>query len=67
MTLLQSVDAEKNIPMEEERFSKVEDERVSMRYNFRKVCIDSSPNEVQMKHIPLEICKSNVHGITETP
>jgi hypothetical protein len=32
------IDAEKNIPMEEERFSKVEDERVSKRCNFRKVC-----------------------------
>ena len=32
------MDAEKNIPMEEDRFSKVEDERVSMRCNFRKVC-----------------------------
>ena len=27
-----------NIPLEEERFSKVEDERVSLRCNFRKVC-----------------------------
>ena len=32
------LDVEKNIPMEEERFSKVEDERVSLRCNFRKVC-----------------------------
>ena len=31
-------DAEKNIPLEEERFSKVKDEQVSMRCNFRKVC-----------------------------
>jgi hypothetical protein len=31
-------DVENNIPMEEERFSKVEDERVSLRCNFRKVC-----------------------------
>ena len=34
------IDAEKNIPMEEEKFSKVEDERVSKRCNFRKVCRD---------------------------
>jgi len=27
-----------NIPLEEERFSKVEDERVSLRCNFRKIC-----------------------------
>ena len=27
-----------NIPMEEDRFSKVENERVSMRCNFRKIC-----------------------------
>jgi hypothetical protein len=31
-------DGVSNIPMEEDRFSKVEDERVSMRCNFRKVC-----------------------------
>jgi hypothetical protein len=31
-------DGVNNIPMEENRFSKVEDERVSMRCNFRKVC-----------------------------
>lgn len=31
-------DAENNIPVEEGRFSKVEDERVSLRCNFRKVC-----------------------------
>ena len=31
-------DVENNIPMEEERFSKVEDERISLRCNFRKVC-----------------------------
>jgi len=31
-------DAENNIPVEEERFSKVEDERVSLRCNFRRVC-----------------------------
>jgi hypothetical protein len=30
-----------NIPLEEERFSKVEDERVSLRCNFRKVCRES--------------------------
>jgi hypothetical protein len=35
------IDVEKNIPMEEERFSKVEDERVSGRCNFRKVCRQS--------------------------
>ncbi len=29
---------ENNIPLEEERFSKVEDDRVSLRCNFRKVC-----------------------------
>jgi hypothetical protein len=32
------VDAGSNIPGEEERFSKVEDERVSLRCNFRRVC-----------------------------
>jgi hypothetical protein len=31
-------DVENHIPMEEERFSKVEDERISLRCNFRKVC-----------------------------
>ena len=31
-------DVENNIPMGEERFSKVEDEKVSQRCNFRKVC-----------------------------
>jgi hypothetical protein len=30
-----------NIPLEEERFSKVEDERVSLRCNFRKLCRES--------------------------
>jgi hypothetical protein len=35
------IDAEKNIPMEEERFSKVEDEMVSNRCNFRRVCRQS--------------------------
>ena len=29
---------EDNIPLEEDQFSKVEDERVSLRCNFRKVC-----------------------------
>jgi len=32
------LDVKKNIPMEEERFSKVEDERISLGCNFRKVC-----------------------------
>jgi hypothetical protein len=32
------VDTRNNIPMEEERFSKVEDDQVSLRCNFRKVC-----------------------------
>ena len=32
------INAEKNIPMEEERFIKVEDERVSKKCNFRKAC-----------------------------
>jgi hypothetical protein len=32
------IDMEKNTPLEEERFSKVEDERVTLRCNFRKVC-----------------------------
>jgi len=32
------VDEENNIPLEEERFSRVEDESVSGRCNFRKVC-----------------------------
>jgi len=31
-------DIENNIPMEEEHFSKVEDERVSLRCNFKKIC-----------------------------
>jgi len=31
-------DPESNIPLQEEQFSKVEDERVSLRRNFRKVC-----------------------------
>lgn len=31
-------DFENNIPLEEDRFSKVEDERISQRCNFRKVC-----------------------------
>jgi hypothetical protein len=35
------IDAENNIPMEEERFIKVKDERVSLRCNFRKVCRES--------------------------
>jgi len=32
------IDPANNIPLEEERFSKVEDERISLRCNFRKVC-----------------------------
>jgi hypothetical protein len=32
------IDVDNNIPMEEDRFSKVEDERVSVRCNFRKIC-----------------------------
>lgn len=32
------MDVENNIPLEEDRFSMVEDERVSLRCNFRKVC-----------------------------
>lgn len=31
-------DVEKNIPIEEEGFSKVEDEKISLRCNFRKIC-----------------------------
>jgi len=31
-------DPEKNIPLPEDQFSKVEDERLSLRCNFRKVC-----------------------------
>ena len=31
-------DAENNIPMEEEKFDKVVDDRVSLRCNFREVC-----------------------------
>ncbi len=31
-------DAEHNIPLEEDQFTKVEDEKVSLRCNFRKVC-----------------------------
>ena len=40
MKAMQSLlkDVEKNIPMEEVRFSKVEDKPISMRCNFRKVC-----------------------------
>jgi hypothetical protein len=32
------VDLENNKPLEEDGFSKVEDDRVSFRCNFRKVC-----------------------------
>ncbi len=32
------IDIENNTPLEEDRFSKVEDERVSLRCNFRKIC-----------------------------
>jgi len=32
------IDVENNIPLEEDRFSKVEDERISQRCNFRKIC-----------------------------
>jgi hypothetical protein len=32
------IDVGNNIPVEDEKFSKVEDERVSLRCNFRKVC-----------------------------
>lgn len=32
------IDADNNIPVEEDQFSKVEDERVSFKCNFRKVC-----------------------------
>jgi hypothetical protein len=32
------IDVEKNAPLEEERFSKVEDEQITLRCNFRKVC-----------------------------
>ncbi len=32
------IDTERNNPVEEEAFSKVEDERVTLRCNFRKVC-----------------------------
>jgi hypothetical protein len=32
------IDVDHNIPMEEDRFSKVKDERVSFRCNFRKIC-----------------------------
>jgi hypothetical protein len=35
------IDAENNLPMEEERFIKVKDERVRLRCNFRKVCRES--------------------------
>jgi hypothetical protein len=31
-------DPENNIPLDEDRFSKVQDERISLRCNFRKVC-----------------------------
>jgi hypothetical protein len=32
------IDVDNNIPLDEDHFSKVEDERVSLRCNFRKVC-----------------------------
>jgi hypothetical protein len=32
------IDPENNIPLPEDQFSKVEDERVVSRCNFRKVC-----------------------------
>jgi len=32
------VDLENNLPLDEDQFSKVEDERISLRCNFRKVC-----------------------------
>lgn len=32
------VDMENNVPMDEERFSKIDDERASRRCNFRRVC-----------------------------
>jgi hypothetical protein len=32
------IDVGNNIPLDEEQFRKVEDERVSLRCNFRKVC-----------------------------
>jgi hypothetical protein len=32
------VDVEQNIPLEEDRFSKVADEKISLRCNFRRVC-----------------------------
>ena len=32
------IDAENNIPMEEDRFSKIEDERISLRCNYRRIC-----------------------------
>jgi hypothetical protein len=32
------MDIVNNTPLEEDRFSRVEDERVSLRCNFRKVC-----------------------------
>jgi hypothetical protein len=31
-------DVSNNLPMEEDRFSKIEDERVSLRCNYRRVC-----------------------------
>ncbi len=31
-------DVSNNIPFEEEKFTKVEDDRVSLRCNFRRVC-----------------------------
>jgi hypothetical protein len=32
------MDVSNNIPLEEEKFTKVEDDRVSLRCNFRGVC-----------------------------
>lgn len=32
------IDVENNIPLQEDKFSKIEDERVSLKCNFRKIC-----------------------------
>jgi len=32
------IDGSNNIPLEEDRFSKIEDEHITSRCNFKKVC-----------------------------
>jgi hypothetical protein len=43
---------ENNIPLDEEQFSKVKDEQVSLRCNFRKVCkISRAPSDGTLIHV----------------